>query len=160
MRELDELHQPKNVGSVSIELATQPCRIALRCIEGGPSKINLSVPPNDQAQLRTSHAADGPSAAVPCWANSTLHHHAGLSLEDRLEVFELFKEMPNVPVRSVGAVRMQIGKGWVVTVAVESLLRGPLNQYEDITRRNVTRGSLTEFSQRHNAPTVSFDFLR
>jgi hypothetical protein len=43
MRNVDELHQPKHVGSVSIELGTQPCRIALRCIEGGPS---LPMPPN------------------------------------------------------------------------------------------------------------------
>jgi len=49
MRNVDELHQPKNVGSVSIELVTQPCRIALRCIEGGPSETSLPMPPNDLA---------------------------------------------------------------------------------------------------------------
>ena len=36
MRNVDELHQPKNVGSVSIELATQPYRIALRCNDRSP----------------------------------------------------------------------------------------------------------------------------
>jgi len=50
MRNVDELHQPNNVGSVSIELATQPCRIALRCIEGGPSETNLPMPPNAPVQ--------------------------------------------------------------------------------------------------------------
>ena len=60
--------------------------------------------------------------AAPHLPFSESHRHAALSLEDRLEIFELVKEMPDVAVRSVDAVRMQIGKGRVITVAVERLL--------------------------------------
>jgi hypothetical protein len=69
MRNVDELHQPKNVGSVSIELATQPCRIALRCIEGGPLEIHLPMPPNAR-ELSGGRAQALTSAPTTCYVAS------------------------------------------------------------------------------------------
>ena len=84
-----------------------------------------------RASQRPSAAAQrtrgAPSAVAPCWAKAEIHRHAGISLEDRPEVFELFKEMPDIALGSIHAVRVQIRKGWVITVAVECLLGGPLN---------------------------------
>jgi hypothetical protein len=44
------------------------------------------------------------------------------SLEDGLEIFELVEEVPDVAICSVHAVRMQIGKAWIIVVAIEGVL--------------------------------------
>src|SRR5688572_9850753 len=62
--------------------------------------------------------------------------------------------MPDVIRRSVHAMRMQVGELRVVAVALESLLRAPLDQDQHLARLDLARHRFAEAAQRDDAAAM------
>ena len=83
-----------------------------------------------------------------------------VSLQDGPEVFQLVEEVPDVLVRALFPVRVQVGELRVVAVAVERLLRFPLDEDQHLARRQVPHRCLAELAQGDHAPAVRSHFPR
>jgi hypothetical protein len=49
-------------------------------------------------------------------------------LEDGPQVLELVKKVPDVVASALLTVRMKVGQFWIIAIAVERFLRGPLDK--------------------------------
>src|SRR3989442_10004250 len=78
-------------------------------------------------------------------------------LQERTQVLELVEEVPDVILRALVAMRMQVGELGVGAVTVEGLLGGPFHQDENGARLDVAGRRLTELPQRHHAAAMRLD---